>query len=185
MAVIGKGTAFGGASGETQEVIHNGLSRARGCAHYKNYIITYYYIIRHHKFLADKGFLRPSAKEPQWKCEGTAMEVRRNRNGSAKEPQFKCEGNAMGLKGGGKEPQGVIHNLARFGPKCERTAMKPGVRANKTQSEPGLVRTNRNSGGFWRGSRIKWKSHAGGLSCTVGCTRRWAAPDDGYVRSLA
>jgi len=37
--------------------------------------------------MADNEFLRRSAKEPQWKCEGTAMEVRRNRNLNGKEPQ--------------------------------------------------------------------------------------------------
>jgi hypothetical protein len=48
-------------------------SRALGRAHYKNYIIVYYYIIDRRKFLAVREFLGPSAKEPQRKCEGNAI----------------------------------------------------------------------------------------------------------------
>jgi len=39
------------------------------------------------------------------------MEARRKRNGSEKEPQSKREGTATPPEGGGKETQGVIHNL--------------------------------------------------------------------------
>jgi len=67
-------------------VIHIPRARVRPRAH-PLHTITILYIMERRKSMADNEFLRRSAKEPQWKCEGTAMEVRRNRNLNGKEPQ--------------------------------------------------------------------------------------------------
>jgi hypothetical protein len=104
------------------------------------------------------------------------MEVRRKRNGA---------------KGGWEEtarsyPQSspiwpeVRRNRNETGSSCEQTAIRAGTCANKPQF-------------WWILARFEDKMEVpcggtflhGGLHQTMGCTRRWAAPDDGYVRSLA